>query len=81
MTIILDPQMETRLREKAQREGQDVNILANALLGTVLDWEAQDRVEAAEGIQRGLDDFAVGRCSPAAQVFVAIKARHGAGGV
>jgi predicted transcriptional regulator len=81
MTIILEPQTETLLREKAQREGQDLNVLANAMLGTVLDWEAQDRAEAVEGIQRGLDDFAAGRYSPAAQVFADIKARHGAGEV
>jgi hypothetical protein len=78
MTIILEPKTETLLREKAQREGKDLNVLANVMLGTVLDWEAQDRAEAAEGVQRGLDDFAAGRYSSASQVFADIKAKHSA---
>ena len=63
MTIVisLSPEVEARLREKAARQGQDVNLVAAELLASVLEWEAQDSEEAIEGIQRGLDDFEAGR--------------------
>jgi predicted transcriptional regulator len=63
MTIVisLSPELEARLREKAARQGQDVNLVAAELLASVLEWEAQDSEEAIEGIQRGLDDFEAGR--------------------
>lgn len=76
MTIVLTKQTEARLREKAEREGQDMNAIADALLAGALDWDAREREEAAEGIRRGLDDFAAGRYSPASQVFAEIRARH-----
>ena len=77
MTITLNPQIEERLREKAERDGQNVDMLANSLITAALEWEAQDQMETVEGIRRGLEDFATGRYSPAAQVFSEIKARHG----
>jgi predicted transcriptional regulator len=63
MTIVisLSPEVEARLREKAARQGQDVSLVAAELLTSVLEWEAQDSEEAIEGIQRGWDDFEVGR--------------------
>ena len=63
MTIVisLSPQVEAQLREKAARQGQDVSLVAAELLASVLEWEARDSEEAIEGIQRGLDDFEVGR--------------------
>jgi predicted transcriptional regulator len=63
MTIVisLSPEVEARLREKAARQGQDVSLVAAELLTSVLEWEARDSEEAIEGIQRGLDDFEVGR--------------------
>jgi predicted transcriptional regulator len=66
MTIVISPcsEVEARLRKKAARQGQDVNLVAAELLASVLQWEAQDSEEAIEGIQRGLDDFEAGRfCS------------------
>ncbi|RAM52992.1 MAG: hypothetical protein C6Y22_02520 [Hapalosiphonaceae cyanobacterium JJU2] len=63
MTIVisLSPKVEAQLREKAARQGQDVNLVAAELLTNILEWEAQDSQEAIEGIQRGLDDFEAGR--------------------
>jgi predicted transcriptional regulator len=63
MTIVISlcSEVEARLREKAARQGQDVNLVAAELLASVLQWEAQDSEEAIEGIQRGLDDFEAGR--------------------
>lgn len=64
MTITLPPEIEIELREKAAREGQNVNDVAAALIAAALEWEAQDRAEAIEGIQRGLDDFEQGKYRP-----------------
>ncbi|PMB38911.1 hypothetical protein CEN41_22790 [Fischerella thermalis CCMEE 5330] len=63
MTIIvtLTPELEARLRDKAARQGQDVNLVASELLANVLEWETQDSEEAIKGIQQGLDDFDAGR--------------------
>jgi plasmid stability protein len=58
MTIIvtLTPEVEARLRDKAARQGQDVNLVASELLANVLEWETQDSEEAIKGIQQGLED-------------------------
>lgn len=63
MTIVvtLTPELEARLRDKAARQGQDVNLVASELLANVLEWEVQDSEEAIKGIQQGLDDFEAGR--------------------
>ncbi|BCX08115.1 MAG: hypothetical protein KatS3mg066_1974 [Fischerella sp.] len=65
MTIIvtLTPELEARLRDKAARQGQDVNLVASELLANVLEWETQDSEEAIKGIQQGLDDFEAGSVS------------------
>jgi len=66
MTIVvtLSPELEARLRAKATQRGEDLEHVASALLGDILDWEAQDSEEATVGIQRGLDDFEAGRFRP-----------------
>jgi predicted transcriptional regulator len=63
MTIVvtLSPELEEQLREKAMRQGQDINLVAAELLTNILKEEAQDSVEAIEGIQQGLDDFSIGK--------------------
>lgn len=61
ITVTLSPEAEAKLLEKAVRQGKDVATVAAELLASVLEWEAQDYEEAVEGIQRGLDDFEVGR--------------------
>jgi predicted transcriptional regulator len=63
MTIVvtLSPELEQQLREKAIRQGQDVNLVAAELLKNILKEEAQDSVEAIKGIQQGLDDFSSGK--------------------
>ena len=45
MTVTLTPQTEMRLREKAEREGQDVNAVADAIIAAILDCEARDSVK------------------------------------
>ncbi len=61
ITVTLSPEAEAKLRKKAARQGKDVATVAAELLASVLEWEAQDCEEAVKGIQRGLDDFEVGR--------------------
>lgn len=63
MTIVvtLSPELEQQLREKAIRQGQDVNLVAAELLANILKEEAQDSVEAIKGIQQGLDAFDIGK--------------------
>lgn len=62
MTIVvtLSPELEEILRERATRQGQDVNSVASELLASILEWEQQDLQEAVKGIQKGLDDFETG---------------------
>lgn len=62
IVISLSSEVEAQLREKAIRQGQDINLVATELLARILEWEAQDSEEAIEGIQLGLDDFEAGRC-------------------
>jgi hypothetical protein len=63
MTIVvtLSPELEEQLREKAVRQGQDINLVATELLASILKEEAQDSVESVKGIQQGLDDFSIGK--------------------
>lgn len=61
IVVTLSPELEARLRDKAAQQGQDISLVASALLASVLEWEAQDAEEAIQGIQQGLDDFEAGR--------------------
>jgi predicted transcriptional regulator len=61
IVVTLSPELEARLRDKAARQGQDVNLVASELLAHVLEWEVQDSKEAIKGIQQGLEDFELGR--------------------
>jgi hypothetical protein len=77
MTITLTPETEARLREKAARDGQDINAVADALIASALEWEAQDRAEAIEGIRRGDQAAAEGRERPLAAFLAEQRAKHG----
>ena len=76
MTITLTPETEARLREKAAREGQDINAVADALLMAALEWESQDRMEAIKGIRRGDQAAAEGRERPLAAFLVDQRGKH-----
>ena len=91
MTITLTPEIETRLRERAARDGEDAGALAQALLADVLldDPDALTEEQIAEvraGIRRGLAAAEAGRVKPLAQAVAEARRRHGfppswAGGV
>lgn len=64
MTLMIAPETEAKLREKATREGRDVHALADTLLARLLaDEERAQDVEAAP-FQAGLDAVAAGREKP-----------------
>lgn len=61
IVVTLSPELEALLRDKAARQGKDINLVASALLASVLEWEVQDSEEAVKGIQQGLNDFEADR--------------------
>jgi len=61
ITINLAPDEEAKLHQKSAREGQSAEVIAHNALMEALEWDAQDRTEAVEGIKRGTEDFAQGR--------------------
>ena len=75
ITLDLEPGVEAYLREKAVREGQATEAVAQALLAWAMAWEAQDRAEALEGVRRGLEASEAGRVRPASDVFADMHAR------
>jgi hypothetical protein len=76
MTITLTPQTEAKLREKADSEGQDMNLLADELLAFALEWDTQDYVESVQGIKRGLEAFAQGRSRSFHEFAQEQRAKH-----
>ena len=64
MSITINPDTEAKLRDRALRDGQDLDTLADALLNMALEWEVQEHAQAVDGIHRGLEAFAQGRFRP-----------------
>jgi hypothetical protein len=77
MTITLTPKIEARLREKAQREGSDINAVAEALILTALEWEAQERAEAVEAVRRSEQAAIEGRERLLAEFLAEQRVKHG----
>jgi predicted transcriptional regulator len=61
IVLTLTPEIEALLRSRADRQGQDINLVASELLANLLTSEEQDFQEAIQGIKQGLDDFEAGR--------------------
>lgn len=88
MTVTLNSQIETRLRERAEREGQDVSDVANALIGKALadeeegydpdDLTEEEKVEIRAGIRRGLEAAAQGRERSVAEYAADVQRRRAA---
>lgn len=68
MSIMLSPDLEARLREKAAREGSDANSVAETLLRAILDREVREQNEA-EAVPR---EF-----TPLSEVIMQAQAKHG----
>ena len=79
ITLNLEPDMEAYLREKAIREGQETEAVAQALLAWAMDWEAQDQAETLESVRRGLEANDAGHVRSAADVFADMRSKLAAG--
>jgi predicted transcriptional regulator len=77
ITIDLDPEVFARLHDKAARDGEDSASVAARLLAEALEWEAQDRREAIEGIRRGLADFEAGQFRSLEVVVAEKRGKYG----
>jgi len=82
VAITLTPETETRLRRRAEREGQEADAFAEAILADVLaddpdDLTTGEMAELRAGIRRGLDAAAAGRVKPLAQAVAEARQRHG----
>jgi predicted transcriptional regulator len=80
--ISLTPETETRLRERAEREGQDADAFADAILAEVLaddpdDLTPEEMKEIRAGVRRGLDAAAAGRVKPLSKAITEARQRHG----
>ena len=61
MTVTIARETESRLREEAERTGQDVDALADALLLEALAQASRDYEETCAAIAEGLADLEAGR--------------------
>lgn len=81
MSITLTPETEARLRERAERHGQDANALADSLLADALDDDPDDLTDdeiakIRAGIRRGLEAVAQGRERPMAEYAAEVEQRR-----
>lgn len=76
MTITLKPETEARLRERAKRDGADMNAIADALVVAGLEWEAREQVEAAEGLRRALTESDAGKVRLFSEVAAEWRAKY-----
>ena len=77
MTIILTPDIEAQLRDRAEREGSDISRVAESLIAIALAWEAQERAETIAGVQRGEQAAREGRERPLAEFIAEQRVKHG----
>lgn len=87
MTITLNPEIESRLIEHAERIGEDANhlaeeFIAEGLSGNYLvddpdDLTDEQVAEIREGIKRGLEAAVAGRVKSSAQAVAEARQKHG----
>jgi predicted transcriptional regulator len=81
MTIALSPEIEARLRAEAEKIGQSVDDLAEALLSEALTSSLpispEELAQNDAGIARAEADFAAGRFRTLEEVIADKKARFG----
>ena len=73
MTITLDFEVETLLREKARREGQEPQNIAKMLLASVLEADAKEYHDSVEAIREAFS----GTGKPIEQYVAEQRAKHG----
>ena len=76
MTLNIAPETETRLREMAQREGQDVDTFTEALLTDALAERARQLTDDADAVREALQAVQEGRERPFTEFLAEHQARH-----
>lgn len=74
MTLTITPNTEALLLAKAERDGGDVNAVADALLADLL---ARDQAEEIAALRVGLEASDAGRVRPLAEVAAEKRAKYG----
>lgn len=77
ITLELAPEIDAYLREKADREGLNPEVVARSVLSDALEWEIRDRAAAAAGIRRGLEASAAGDVITLAEAVADARRCHG----
>ena len=77
MTITLAPKTEAMLKENAQREGRDMDTVANDLLDDFLSAEMRERAETVAAIHAGMEAGAAGREKPLKQYIAEQRQKRG----
>ena len=77
MTITITAETEARLSEKAAREGINVDAVAEALILTALEWEAQERSETIAAVHRADQAAIEGRERPLAAFLAEQRSKYG----
>ena len=77
MTISLTAETEARLRAKTQQDGEDINTLAERLILSALDWEAQERAATIAALQRSEQAAEQGRERSLAAFISDQRSKHG----
>lgn len=73
MTLTLTPQTEAMLLARAEDEGQDVSVLADALLANLL---ARAQAEEVAAIRVGLEACDAGRVRPFSEFAAEMRAKY-----
>ena len=73
MTLTITPNTEALLLAKAERDGEDVNAVADALLAGLL---AHDQAEEIAALRIGLEASDAGRVRPLAEVAAEKRAKY-----
>ena len=73
MTLTLKPETEAMLRAKAERDGEDVNALADLLLADLL---AREQAEEVEALRIGFEASDAGRVRPLAVAAAEMRAKY-----
>lgn len=77
MTITISPETEAKLWDKAHREGRNPDVIADSILGIVLDAEAREEAETAARVQEAMAAADAGREKPLEQYIAEQKAKRG----
>lgn len=87
MTITIPPELETRVRKRAQAEGLSVEAYIERLLREDEDWAEQTAApvddndpefgEIRRAVLEGLEQAERGESSPAEDVFAELRTKHG----